>query len=325
MVRRSLPKYVMRSGKYLYFRKDGKLSRLPDDPASTAFAREYARLRSGHEGTKGKRTIKALIARYTRDKLPAKAKNTQITYRRAFKYLEEKIGHYDPKTIRRSHIIDMQHANADKPATANRRLEALSVLLTYAVELEWIPINPCQGINRLKSKRPARQPWPAHLIKAARETADADTLILFELLLGTGQRINDVLQMQWGHIQDGLLTVTQAKTGTRLVIPLTDRLASVLRTAPRRGLYIVTLPDGRRMGYQSAWKRLHDLREAIGALDYDNHALRYTAAHEIASLPGMTLEHVRAITGHSSDQMARLYSYQSHQIARAREAQKNRK
>lgn len=325
MVKRVLPKYVSRFGKYLYFRKDGKLHRMPDDPASVEFAREYARLRSGHEGTKAKRTVKALIARYTRDKLPTKAANTQKSYRRAFRYLEEKIGTYDPAKIKRSHIIDMQAASADKPATANRRLEALSVLLTYAVHLEWIAVNPCQGVERLKSKRPARQAWPANLVDAARANAEPDTLLLFELLIGTGQRINDVLAMQWAHLSRDGISVRQSKTGAELVIPLTDRLASVIASAPRRGLFIVSLPDGRPMAYQTAWKRLHDLRTAIGAESYDNHALRYTAAAEIASIPGMSLEHVRAITGHSSDQMARLYSFKANQIARAREAQKNRR
>lgn len=325
MVKRVLPLYVSRFGKYLYFRKNGRLTRMPDDPASTEFAREYARLRSGHAGTKGKRTIKALIARYTRDELHKKAKNTQTAYRRAFRYLEEKIGDYDPVKIRRAHVIDMQAASADKPATANRRLEALSVLLTHAIELEWITVNPAKGVARLKSKRPARQPWPADLVDAARDTADAETLLLFELLIGTGQRINDVLAMQWAHLSEDGIAVRQSKTGAQLVIPLTDRLASVIDAAPRRGLFIAALPDGRPMAYQTAWKRLHDLRTAIGAEAYDNHALRYTAAAEIASIPGMSLEHVRAITGHTSDQMARLYSFKANQIARAREAQKNRR
>lgn len=325
MVRRVLPKYVSRFGKYLYYRKDGKLHRMPDDPASVEFAREYARLRSGHEGTKGKRTVKVLIARYTKEKLPALAKNTQTSYRRSFRYLEEKIGHWNPDTLKRAHIIDMQNANADKPATANRRLEALSVLLTYAVELEWITTNPTKGVARLKSKRPARQPWPVNLIAAAREKADPETLLLFEMLLGTGQRISDVLAMQWSHVTPDGIAVIQTKTEARLVIPLTTRLAEILAQTPRRGLHIITLPDGRPMAYQTAWKHLHDLRTAIGAEAYDNHALRYAAAAEIASLPGMTLEHVRSITGHTSDQMARLYSYQSHQLARAREAQKGRK
>lgn len=327
MVKRSLPKYVSRFGKYLYFRRPDKtLHRMPDDPASVEFSREYARLRSGHEGTHAKRTVKALIAKYKQQpKWDRLAANTKKSYLRSFVYFEEKIGTLDPVKLKPSHILDMQHALADTPTTANRRLAALSVLMQYAVRIEWATRNPCFRIDHLKSSKPKRKPWPQDMIEAARKTADPDTLLLFEMLLGTAQRISDVLAMQWSHITPDGIAVVQSKTDTRLVIPLTTRLAATLAQTPRRGLYIVTLPDGRPMGYNSAWKRLHDLRTAIGAEAYDNHALRYAAAAEIASLPGMTLEHVQAITGHETAQMARLYSYQSHQLARAREAQKNRK
>lgn len=326
MVKRHLPPYVSRFGNYLYFRRAGKLHRMPDDPASTEFAREYARLRSGHHGTKGKRTIKALIARYKQQpKWQRLADNTKISYQRSFDYFEKRIGTFDPATIRPSHILDMQQALAKTPTTANRRLAALSVLMQYAVRIEWSTRNPCFRIEHLKSTQPKRQPWPRELIDAARQTAEPDTLLLFEMLLGTAQRISDVLAMQWSHVGADGIAVVQSKTDTRLVIPLTQRLADTLAQTPRRGLHIVTLPDGRPMKYNSAYNRLHALRTAIGAEAYDNHALRYAAAAEIAALPGMTLEHVQAITGHETAQMARMYSFNAHQLARAREAQRGRK
>lgn len=328
MVKRNLPKFVSRySGKYLYFRDpQGNLHRLPDDPSSTEFAREYARLRSGHEARATKRTVKGLIARYmSQPKWERLSEHTRKSYRRSFRYLEEKIGQLDPATLRPSHVLDMQAANAETPATANRRLEALSLLMTLAVRIEWADRNPCVGIERLKSSRPPRKPWPQDLIEAARREADPDTLLLFELLLGTGQRISDVLAMQWAHVSSDGIAVTQGKTKRRLTIPLTDRLADTLAETPRRGLHIVTLSDGRPMKYNSAYNRLRALREAIGAGEYDNHALRYAAAAEIASLPGMTSEHVQAITGHTSLDMVRLYAGGAQQLARAREAQKNRR
>lgn len=327
MVRRVLPQYVMRSGKYLYFRKDGNLTRLPDDPASVEFAREYARLRSGHAGTIGKRTIKALIAHYTKSQKWAKLKPaTKDSYRRSFRYFEERIGTMDPAKLRPSHIIDMQHSLADKPTTANRRLAALSVLMTYAmVRMEWITRNPCQRIEKLTPKNPPRKPWPQEMIDAARDAADPGTLLIFELLLGTGQRIGDVLKMQWGHISDGGITVKQGKTGAEIFVPFTRRLQSVLDATPKRGLYIITNRSGGALSYNVAWQRMMKLRKAIGAEDYDIHALRHAAASEIASIDGMTSEHVQAITGHTSAAMVRLYAGAAQQKARAREAQKGRK
>jgi len=45
---------------------------------------------------------------------------------------------------------------------------------------------------------------------------------------------------------------------------------------------------------------------------------------QIAALPGMTADHVRAITGHSAGAMVRLYAGKAMQRARAKEAQKLR-
>ena len=39
------------------------------------------------------------------------------------------------------------------------------------------------------------------MIDAAREKAEPRTRLLFELLLGTGQRIGDVLKMKWSDCE----------------------------------------------------------------------------------------------------------------------------
>lgn len=329
MVKRNLPPYVYRMGRmgYLYYRHDGVSHRMPDNPASAEFASEYARLRSGRAVPTSKRTVKKLIASYIASPRFAGLKpNTKKSYRQSFKYLEEKIGPHDPARIKPMHVYDMRDGMKDKPTTAKRRVAALSVLMQHAIKLGWIERNPVHPrFEHLKTTKPPRQPWPQHLIDAARKTADSETLLIFEMLLGTGQRISDVLAMQWGQIEDGGIWVSQSKTGARLYVPFTARVAAILAQTPRRGLHIITLPDGRPMKYNSAYNRMMDLRTAIGAKDYDNHALRHSAASEIAALPGMTEEHVAAITGHTSSNMVKLYSGPAGQKARAKEAQKGRK
>lgn len=68
-----------------------------------------------------------------------------------------------------------------------------------------------------------------------------------------------------------------------------------------------------------------DPASAEFAQDYPPHSLRHAAASEIAAIPGMTEEHVKAITGHTSSQMVRLYAGPAGQKARAIEAQRGRK
>ncbi|MBL3563248.1 tyrosine-type recombinase/integrase, partial [Rhodovulum sulfidophilum] len=67
----------------------------------------------------------------------------------------------------------------------------------------------------LKADADPRLPWPQSLIDAFRAAVPlgARERLLMELCLGTGQRIGDVLEMQWGDIQDGGITVKQNKTG----------------------------------------------------------------------------------------------------------------
>ena len=66
-----------------------------------------------------------------------------------------------------------------------------------------------------------------------------------ELALYTGQRRIDVLEMQWGHIKDGLISVAQQKTGERLLLPIHPDLAAVLDAIPRVGTTIIHRKDGR--------------------------------------------------------------------------------
>ena len=99
---------------------------------------------------------------------------------------------------------------------------------------------------------------------------------------------------------------------------------AALEDAPRHGETIVAQPNGRPYSYQLAWKRIMEVRVAIGAEHLDIHSLRYTTACEIVALPGMTLEHVRAITGHTAADMAAHYAAATMVTARAREAQNAR-
>lgn len=329
-MKRDLPAYVYAKGRksYLYFCRRGvKPIRMLCAPGTADFAAEYARLMKGTLPTPT-RTIKKLIAHYKASaKWSGLAKNTKKSYLRHLTYFEEAIGNIDPSTIRRVHVIEMRDALADTPTDASRKLGVLSVLMEHAIDIDWIKKsngNPARDVKKLKGLRPKRQPWPLDMIAAFRAAADPRTLLIFEMLIGTGQRIGDVLAMEWAHIGDDGISVSQEKTDARVTIPLTRRLVEVLAGAPRRGTHIITQDNGKPVGYNLAWRDIMAIREQIGAKAWDIHSLRHTAASEIAGLPGMTSDHVRSITGHSSDEMARLYSGVAAQKARAKEAQNAR-
>lgn len=325
-MKRDLPKHVYRKGRnrYPYFVRGNTCQRIMAEPGSNAFWAEYTRLLNGDVSAEPKRTMKKLIAHYVQSQKWAKlADNTKKSYRQSFRYFEDKIGRVDPASIRRRHVIEMRDALADTPTTANRRVGALSTLLKHATDIDWIERNPAERIEALAGTK-TRQPWPADMVEAFRDEADGMTLLLFELLLGTGQRIGDVLRMQWGHVEDGGIVVKQGKTKAEVWIPYTARLSAALAQTPKRGLHIITQPNGKPVSYNLAWKWIKEVRETIGADAWDIHSLRHTAASELAAL-GLDDEHIMSITGHQSSGMVRLYAGKAAQRARAKKAQGERK
>jgi integrase len=318
-MKRDLPAFCYRKGRkrYVYYIRGKHSQRIKSEPGTPEFAAEYARLLND-AAPPVVRSMAKLIELYRKSaKWATLSHNTRRSYERSLAFFEQKFGKQDPALLRRVHINQIRDKLAEKPTDANRKIGALSVLLEHAINIGWMDKNPAKGVSRLPTTGRKRTSWPV-------EEAPPRTLLLFELLIGTGQRIGDVLSLRWSDLDGDGFNLTQGKTGTRLYIPLTARLRMVLATAPRKGLFIVAQDNGLRLSYQLAWKDIMAVREKIGAKDYDIHGLRYSAAAEIASIPGMTAEHVKAITGHTDTAMVHLYAGPEIQRARAKEAQKAR-
>ncbi|WP_418592056.1 tyrosine-type recombinase/integrase [Ponticoccus sp. (in: a-proteobacteria)] len=325
-MKRTLPAYVYARGKkgYLYFIRNGVCQRIHTEPGTAEFAADYARLMRGRAVTP-RQTIGKLIEIFMRSpKWAGYAHNTRRGHERNLIYLRETAGHIDPAKLRTVHVYEMRDALADKPTDANRKIDTLVALLNHAIQIGWIDRNPAHGVERLKAVGRKRKPWPSDFIDAFRAEADGRTLLIFEMLLGTGQRINDVLSLRWSDLDGDGFNITQGKTKAELYIPLTDRLRAVLASQKRLGLFIICHPDGTKISYQLAHKDVMAVRKTIGAEAYDIHALRYAAASEIAAIPGMTRDHIQAITGHADAAMIRLYAGAAVQRIRATEAQQAR-
>lgn len=324
-MKRERPAYVyVKNGLLYYCRRGMKPIRIHSALGTPEFAAEYAKLLKG-TAPEPSRSVKKLVASYYQSARWAKhAANTCKSYARHFTYFVETFGNVDPAKLRRVHVVRMRDALSDKPTDANRKVGALSSLMEHAIDIGWIAANPAHGTQALPPSKPPRQPWPPKMIEAYRAEADGLALLIFEMCLGTGQRIGDVLRMTWADLSAEGVRVKQGKTGARLTIPLTARLEAALAATPRVGLTIVAQPNGRPVSYSYAAKLVLDVRVKIGAEAWDIHSLRHAAAAEIAALPGMTMEHVKAITGHASDNVARIYVKDAAQKARAKEAQEAR-
>ncbi|NOX40114.1 MAG: tyrosine-type recombinase/integrase [Alphaproteobacteria bacterium] len=290
-------------------------------PDAPDFLTKYNLAKRGRQPVPPKQSFSSLIASYKRShRFENLASRTRQDYDKCLLFMDKKIGNYDPTKMQRRHIIQMQMDNAEKVRWANYLVQVARVLFEHAIDLGWIERNPAKGVSMLKSKKPPRRPWPVDLIEAYRNTAEARALLIFELCLGTGQRIGDVRKMRWADIEGNGINVHQGKTGVDLWLPFTPQLAAVLDRTPHDGLFIISQPDSRPVSYRAAAFAVMKVRKEIGAEEYDIHALRHTTASELAAL-GLSDELIMAVTGHTSRASVVRYAGAARQKARAQVAQ----
>lgn len=270
-----------------------------------ALYQERERLLSEPMPVAGGKDINAVLRHYhAHDDYTRLKPRTKADYDKITDYLAGKLGHLQPRNIQQHHVIAWrdQWAKDTSPHKANYRTRVLSIILEHARAMGLLTnkeLNPAKGVKAIKYEKLERLPWPQDMIDAFRAKATGQALFAFELALGTGQRIGDVLKMQWGDLQDGGIVVKQNKTGKPLWLPLTTHLRAALdATAPRSVFMLTNQTATGPWSYRGASKAIRDVRVAIGAQAHDIHSLRYTAAVELV-LAGADDDVVAAITGQS--------------------------
>lgn len=326
-MKKQLPAYVYRrKGGLLYFERRGwKSTRIYAEPGTPEFAAQYAAiLKAGQLAPAGK-TFKDLVASYRLSReYSLLAPRTVKDYEKVLAWVEAKLGTLPVAGMKARDVYRAQAANSDQLRFANYIVQVLRILFKHARRMGLREDNPAAGVPLFRSDKAERKPWPAKLIAAYRAEAKDNDLLLFELLLGLGQRIGDTLKLRWADIEDGGIWLRQSKTKKGLFVPFTARLQAVLDATPRRGLTIIAHGKmGKPWAYKTAQQHMMDIRTKIGARDYDQHSLRYTTADELAGL-GLSDEHIASITGHDTLDMVRKYAGARRQITRAKEAQERR-
>lgn len=246
------------------------------------------------------------------------APSTRQSYLRYLSLLEESAPNKDVEAIDRAWIYGIRDGMADTPRAANLMLSVISILMGFAVDRGMREHSPAQKVKKLRGGS-SYKPWPDVAVERFRAGASPRIVWAVELALYTGQRLGDVLAMQWNHIADGLISVAQQKTGERLEIPIHPDLATVLDSIPRKGMRIVHREDGRaytRSGFSTLFQRE---RNRLGLQGLQFHGLRHTAAARLAEA-GCTDRELMAILGHRTAAMVSKYTRGAEQKRLAKSA-----
>ena len=200
------------------------------------------------------------------------------------------------------------------PGNANHVLARLRQMLNFAVACGHIESNPAQGIafnrrpklTRFLSREEVtrlHRALDAQTRKEGRPQADIVRLLLF-----TGCRQGEIVNLRWAEVHGDMLSLGDSKTGPRTV-PLNSQARRILDRQPRTGSPFV-FPSPRdasrpRSRALALWDRV---RREAGIEDCRLHDLRHTHASH-AVMNGVPVPVVSRLLGHSSVQMTMRYAH----------------
>lgn len=321
---------TVRGHDYIYFRRGKIRHRLPADPDTEAFAVAYWALRSGKTKAPVKTSWDALITSYLDSPGYRRlSPGTRANYRRHCDDIRAKNGPKDMRTFRRKHALAARDALQSTWSKANERVAVLSILCRHALDLEWIDRNPVSDVPKLEGGE--YTPWPADRLRAYEVCCDRHGLTVartvYELAVGTGQRIGDCTTMQWSDFDGQYMHVTQDKTDEKIWIYCPRRLQAYLAALPRTGRYILAKNLTQPLGKRQVQGAVEEVRETIGVLTGPArlvpHGWRYTAAVELSEA-GCSDAEIQSVTGHRSLEMVQKYRRQANQKRTSRRAQMRR-
>lgn len=229
----------------LYFRRRGfKQVPLPGPSwASSAFQEAYSAAMKGEMAPRKQvaaertvpGTINALVvAYYNSDSFRGLRPSTQATYRGIIERFRRENGHRSVASLTRAKIREMLGNRADTPTAANNWLRMVRTLMQFAIDIEMRADDPTLRVKGLKVRSAGFLIWGEEHISRyrARHPLGTRARLACELLLNTGQRRSDVVQMGPQHVRDGTLAMRQQKTGMLIEIPVLPELREALDAMP---------------------------------------------------------------------------------------------
>jgi integrase len=193
----------------------------------------------------------------------------------------------------------------------NRCRETLRAIFAYAIEREFVTVNPVVGVSRRKVEIPRDRTLTAEELSALWRAIDKLPQLpraYFRVVVLTGARRNEVRCMAWSELDldAGLWRVPpeRNKSGRAFDLPLTAPVVETLRALPRIGPMVFTL-DGKRP--MAVHQLIEQARGDAGLIDVRLHDLRRTLRTGLAEL-GVSFEIAERVLNHAMPGLQAVYN-----------------
>ncbi len=267
-------------------------------------------------------TIKKLVERYLDEEVDPKRKpSTAKLYR---DYLERlvipKIGTLKSDQTSFSDMAALHHKLRRTPYQANRVMAVVSAMFGWSekVGIRERGTNPCVGLQKFKEKQRERFLSADELNKVGEafesllENKGINPYVVaaIRLLIFTGCRRDEILTLQWRHVDfdRAMLLLPDSKTGKKIIhlnAPAIEVLSNVKKIAGNPYVICGQKEGLRLVNLRKPWKRVCKL---VGLDDVRIHDLRHSFA-SVAASGGASLQVVGKLLGHTQTATTERYSH----------------
>jgi integrase len=220
-------------------------------------------------------------------------------------------GHEASTAVRRAHIIAGRDRRAETPAQARNFLDAMRGLFRWALDAGHVKADPTAGI-----KNPARPKNGGFPVWAESDVARYEAQwpvgtkerVWLDVLLYTGLRRGDAVQLGRQHVRDGVATIRTEKSQGQVSvsIPILPALAATLAAGPCGELAFICGEGGKPLTKESFGNAFREACRAAGVAK-SAHGVRKIGATRAAE-NGATVGELEAIFGWQGGGMASLYT-----------------
>lgn len=230
-----------------------------------------------------------IIAFKQSDKWLELAESTRAVYQRRFDWLSTNYGgelfaSFDRRIIKRIRNLPEFRGKTSVADAIVDRLGALWNFADNSLDIDLVGSNPTLGIASLHEEGEAAPAWPADLCAVFEKQPHKRMVTFYMLARYSGQRRGDCCAMRWSDIDEAgkRIHVVQEKTGTKLRVPMHERLRKYLAGLPRESDFILTSPKGGAYRKTAVTSIVIGIATELGFKGYSPHGLRHLAGSALA-------------------------------------------
>lgn len=297
-----------------YYRRNGVRKPIEGEFGSSEWLASYKAIHDSFSAASDQEpapdTFAGVVLSYYRSPKYERLKpKTKSNYRKALEPLVEALGRAKLKDITRGAIVKIRDQIAvNSPRRAIEALKVLNLVFERACDLDLIDRNPARRVeNPINYKSEPHRPWSQEYIDTFLAGAGPFWRRAFMVLLYTGLRREDAVNLRRDHIINNRICLTMEttgqatrKTGAEVVIPIVPALAEELaRPLPIEGLTLITGTRGRQIRGDVLY---HSIMKEAKGLGIEKppplHGLRKNAVMRLIEA-GLEYREIHAITGQS--------------------------